>query len=185
MAFQLSLFPGEKTFRQSWVLESVGVLAAADLIIQLIQEGVLPVLEFDIAKKRMGIAADQDVPPAWAHTFADLLDQIHDERYRIKARVEEISEYRLVIVDQEGRSTRNGGHPVSAGFALRNSNAGAEDDYRQIRMSIGSAVAAINRHKELTNGPEAVAALMQLLDPIQMQLRLKGESTGEEGAGVN
>jgi len=167
MPEQLSLFPGVLKYRAVWTLKEIGVMKASDLIIELLNERRGPVSEFDIAKRHMNLAPTAEIPDTQAELFATLVDQIHDERYRIKATVEDLSPYKLVIVDENGTSARHNGGRRAAGFDLRDTEVGRSDDALQFRMAFGSMRASADRHPELIHGAEGL--MRQLSDYIEPQ----------------
>jgi hypothetical protein len=168
---QGDLFEGFMSYRPVWDLKKSGVKSAADLVVELLDEGRRPVTLFEIAKRRLNLSSDPVIPETLADHFTTLVDQIHDERYRIKACVEDTSSYRLVIVDGDGQPVRGHGRRQAGGFDVRESDVGRSDDAMQLTMSLGGIRAAVRRHPEL-RAEGTLDQLTQALTPLCQQLAL-------------
>jgi hypothetical protein len=164
MIEQLRLgFEADLSHEAHWILRKKGCDDAASILIDLLNKGLQEIPFHYIAAIRCGLQPNELIPPEKHLVFTENVAKIHDDRRRIKDEVEEISGYRLVIVGAEGQSARTNGRGSAAGFALRISDAGIQDDKAQIGMSVGSIKSALSRHPELRDHAQALLAMPALI----------------------
>jgi len=175
---QLELFEyeGEQSFRQIWDLNKNGIEDACNDLIQLLNEAqanpplrTFPITLFDIAKRRLRLDSNADIPPSLTKLFQTVVDQVRDERFRLKAKIEEQTEYRLVFVDDVGQTPINGGRQTF-GFDIRSSQAGFSDDRQQLNMALGKVKKVVGRRPDL----------QQNISTLQMIGNLENHLLGSE-----
>jgi hypothetical protein len=156
-------FEADLSHEAHWILRKKGCDDAASILIDLLNKGRQEIPFHHIAAIRCGLQPDESIPPEKHLVFTENVAKVHDERRRIKDEVEEISAYRLVIVGAEGQSARTNGRGSAAGFALRISDAGIQDDKAQLGLAAGSIKSALRRTPELRDHARALLAMPALI----------------------
>jgi hypothetical protein len=152
----------DATYRNEgrWDMADWSCQEAAEIVIDLSVKNQLPIFFKDITAVRLGLALRVPVEMDMINLFDKTEDQIRDERDRIKNFVESLSPYRLVLINKYGQSAISGGYRQVAGFDLRDSDAGLQDDKLRIKMSKAAMIKALERQPELRNDPEIRAVIL-------------------------
>lgn len=156
----LAMFDVSKVIEERWSMPPEAVREAAEIVEQILLEGQTLVAFRDIVKRRMGITTDA-IPEPLARQYADQLEAVTAERLSIKEEVEDNEQggnYRVCIVDRQGRPALRGGAPF--GFAARHSSAGVADDRAQFDMVTGRLEALLEREQVDPEKVIAVAGVM-------------------------
>jgi len=154
MPTQMRLFSGVLERRDVWGLDKNGLAEARDITHVLLGEAAngvrqWPVTLWDVARFKLGLPDSADVPVAQVVDFKNLVDQLRDERFRLKDAIESLGEYQLVFVNEEGGSSLAGGRRPTMGFQLRDSEAGLAHDKQQLKMHFGAIERVVaERHLE-------------------------------------
>jgi hypothetical protein len=158
-AHQLLLFKAHLSHEAHWKFDSNGWDDPANIAIDLLDKGRDEVKFTDIAAIRCDLQLNELIPIDKHDIFTQNVEIVRDNRYLIKDRIEERSTHRLVITGEEGQSARMNGRGAAAGFRLRASDAGIQDDRAQLKMALGSARMALRRSPELRKDPDIQALI--------------------------
>jgi len=171
MPTQLSLFTGILEYRHIWNLDKDGINEARDMTVILIEEAIAslrqwPVTLFDIARRKLRLTDGCDIPVDHVEEFKLIVDQLRDERFRLKDSIEAQGTYRLVFVNEEGNSSLGSGPRATAGFKLRDSDAGLAQDKQSLKMHFGAIERVITERGMPALSPMIRALKSGVIDDI-------------------